>query len=141
MDRYTAAAHGADTLDRDSGGSNFPSISKDALESSSGDGGGGGKGDSRERAQLVLGELHRVVRLVDTLSKRMREGQGRRGSSSSGSSSQSRGGKGSEVGGGGSQGGPGGYDISASCFAQLENDLRKHLKAVTNDTMAILRRE
>ena len=139
MDRYTAAAHGADTLDHDSsggGGSDLPSSSKDALES-----GGGGKGNSRARAQLVLGELHRVVRIVDTLSKRIREGPGRRGSSSSGSSSQSSDGKGSEVGGGGLQGGPGGYDISASCFAQLENDLRKHLKAVTNDTMAILRKD
>lgn len=145
MDRYTAAAHGADTLDRSGdcgdGGSDFLSISKDTPESSSGDGDGGGKGDSRARAQLVLGELHRVVRLVVTLSKRMRGGQGRRGSSSSGLSSQTSGGKSSEISGGGSHGAPGGYEISESCFAQLENDLRKHLKAVTNDTMAILRRE
>lgn len=140
MDRYTAAVHGADTLDRDSGGgvgSEFPLSYKDSLESS----GGGCKGNSRTRAQLVLGELHRVVRIVDALSKRMREGQGRRSNSSSESSSQSGGGKGSEVGDGGLQGGPGGHQISASCFAQLENDLRKHLKAVTNDTMSILRRE
>ena len=123
MDRYTAAAQGADTIDRDSHDRN-------------------GKYSSRALAQLVLGELHRVVRIVDTLSKRMREGQGRQGNSSSGSSSSQSGrGKAPEVGAGGIQGGPGGYDISASCFAQLENDLRKHLKAVTNDTMAVLRRE
>lgn len=127
MDWYTAAAHGADTLDSDSisgGGSNFSSINRDTLESR-----GDGKSDSRARAQLVLGELHRVVRIVETLSKRMRESQGRQGISSPRSSSQS------------GCGSPGRYDISESCFAQLENDLRKHLKAVTNDTMAILRRE
>ena len=56
MDRYTAAAQGADTIDRDSHGN--------------------GKYSSRALAQLVLGELHRVVRIVDTLSKRMREGAG-----------------------------------------------------------------
>ena len=119
MDRYTAAAQEADKLDRD----------KD----------GNGKSSSRALAQLVLGEVHRVVRIVDTLSKRMREGQGRRGGNNrSGSPSRSGGGKGpAEVG----AHGPGGYDISESCFAQLENDLRKHLKAVTNDTMAVLRRE
>ena len=122
MDRYTAAAQGADTIDRDSHGN--------------------GQCSSRALAQLVLGELHRVVRIVDTLSKRMREGPGRQDSSSSGSSSSQSGrGKAPEVGAGGPQGGAGGYDISASCFAQLEKDLRKHLKAVTNDTMAVLRRE
>ena len=122
MDRYTAAAQRADALDRNSDGN--------------------GKCSSRALAQLVLGELHRVVRIVDTLSKRMREGQGRRGSGCSrSSSSQSGRGEAPEAGAGGPLGGPGGYDISASCFAQLENDLRKHLKAVTNDTMAVLRRE
>ena len=109
MDRYTAAAQWAVTLDHDSGGD--------------------GNGSSRALAQLVLGELHRVVRIVDTLSKRMGEGHGRQGSSSSSNSGSS------------SQSGGGGYDISASCFAQLENDLRKHLKALTNDAMAVLRRE
>ena len=117
MDRYTAAAQEADKLDRDNDGN--------------------GKSSSRALAQLVLGEIHRVVRIVDTLSKRMREGQGP-GKNRSGSPSRGGGGKGpAEVG----AHGPGGYDISESCFAQLENDLRKHLKAVTNDTMAVLRRE
>ena len=123
MDRYTAAAQEADKLDRDNDGN--------------------GKSSSRALAQLVLGEVHRVVRIVDTLSKRMREGPGRQGGNNNrpGSSSRSGGGgkgPGAEV---GARRPSGGYDISESCFAQLENDLRKHLKAVTNDTMAVLRRE
>ena len=119
MDRYTAAAQEADKIDRDNDGN--------------------GKSSSRALAQLVLGEVHRVVRIVDTLSKRMREGHGRLGGTNrSRSLSRSGGSKGpAEV----NAYGPGGYDISESCFAQLENDLRKHLKAVTNDTMAVLRRE
>ena len=121
MDRYTAAAHGSDTLDHISGC--------------------GDKGDSRARAQLVLGELHRVVRIVDTISKRMRECRSRRGSDSSTSLNKGGFGKGFDFGVDGTQGGPGGCDISASCFTQLEDDLRKNLRAVTNDTMAILRSE
>ena len=105
MDRYTAAAHGADTLERD----------------------GGGKENSRSRAQLVLGELHQVARIVDTLSKRMRES-----SSISTMPSQS---------GSGAPPCPGGYGISGSWSAQLEKDLQTHLKAVANDAMAILRRK
>ena len=122
MDRYTAAAQEADRLDRDNAGN--------------------GRSSSRALAQLVLGEVHRVVRIVDTLSKRMREGQARQqaqgGNNRCGPSSRGKGPAAAEL---GAPHGPGGYDISESCFAQLENDLRKHLKAVTNDTMAVLRRE
>ena len=124
MDRYTAAAQEADKLDRDN------------------DNDGHDKSSSRALAQLVLGEVHRVVRIVDTLSKRMREGPGRQGGNNrSGSSSRSGGGGMGPSAGVGARRPSGGYDISESCFAQLENDLRKHLKAVTNDTMAVLRRE
>ncbi len=131
MDRYSAAAQGANTPDRNSDGD--------------------GKCSSRTLAQLVLGDLHQVVRIVDTLSKRMREvhvqhgsgggGGGGGGSDDrSGSPSQGCEGNRSGVGARGPHGALGNHDISASCFAQLENDLRKHLKAVTNNTMAVLRR-
>ena len=127
MDRYSAAAQGANTPDRNSDGD--------------------GECSSRTLAQLVLGNLHQVVRIVDTLSKRMREvhvqqGSGGGGNSDDRSESSSQGCEGnrSGVGARGPHGALGNHDISASCFAQLESDLRKHLKAVTNNTMAVLRR-
>ena len=129
MDHYSAAAQAADTPDRNSEG--------DADCS------------RRTLAQLVLGDLHRVVRIVDRLSKRMRDVHVQRGSGGGGggnsddkSGSSSPGGEGNRyrVGARGRHGVLGNHDISAACFALLESDLRKHLKAVTNDTMAILRR-
>ncbi|KAL9634594.1 MAG: hypothetical protein Q9164_004000 [Protoblastenia rupestris] len=80
----------------------------------------------RVRAQLVLGELHRVVRLVEMLSKRLEEVRQNADVPMSGSNGDHGGGKGD--------------CISASVFTQLETDLRNHLRAVTKDTMTILRR-
>lgn len=78
------------------------------------------------KAQLVLGELHRVVRLVEMLSKRFEEYRRNTDVSMGGSDDHDRGGGKEEC-------------ISTSVFVQLEADLRKHLRAVTKDTMTILR--
>ena len=79
---------------------------------------------SRMRAQLILSELHRVVRSVELLSKRFERTRLRSSMPMS----------------------PGEEHtmarsdwISASIFVQLEADLRKRLQAVTKDTMTILR--
>ena len=81
---------------------------------------------SHAKAQLVLGELHRVVRLVEMLSKRFEEYRRNTDVSMGGSDDHdTSGGK--------------GECISTSVFVQLEADLRKHLRAVTKDTMTILR--
>ncbi|KAL8826602.1 MAG: hypothetical protein Q9191_003697 [Dirinaria sp. TL-2023a] len=81
---------------------------------------------SHARAQLVLGELHRVVRLVDMLSKRFEEYRRNTDVSMGGSDDHDSGGGKRDC-------------ISTSVFVQLEADLRKHLRAVTKDTMTILR--
>ena len=80
----------------------------------------GTEDDSRARAQLVLGELHRVVRIVDTVSRRMRVCQGRSGSYDAGALNKDGFGKERNI---GNDGGPGAYDISPSCLTQLESDL------------------
>ncbi|KAI9878039.1 MAG: hypothetical protein M1830_002090 [Pleopsidium flavum] len=85
----------------------------------------GGVDRSRMRAQLILSELHRVVRLVELLSKRFEEARLRTDVSMGGSGVEGMGTK---------------TDwISASIFVRLEADLRKRLRALTKETMAILR--
>lgn len=79
---------------------------------------------SRMRAQLILSELHRVVRSVELLSKRFERARLR---------SSLPLGPGEEAAGTRSDW------ISASVFVQLEADLRKRLQAVTKETMTVLR--
>jgi hypothetical protein len=76
----------------------------------------------RMRAQLILGEIHRVVRLVELLSQRFQEAR---------VTSNRVGNDEDEVGEG--------NWISASVFVQLEADLRQRLRVVVKDTMAVLR--
>ena len=78
---------------------------------------------SRMRAQLILSELHRVVRSVELLSKRFERARLR--SSMPGSPSEDNMARSDW--------------ISASIFVQLEADLRKRLQAITKETMSILR--
>ncbi len=74
----------------------------------------------RMRAQLILSELHRVVRLVELLSKRFEEARLR--TEDKGTNTHNS------------------HDwISASTFVRLEADLRTRLRAVTKETIAILR--
>lgn len=79
---------------------------------------------SRMRAQLILSELHRVVRSVELLSKRFERTRLRPSmpGSPEGEQTMAR----SEW-------------ISASIFVQLEADLRKRLQTVTKETITILR--
>jgi Aflatoxin regulatory protein/Fungal Zn(2)-Cys(6) binuclear cluster domain len=79
---------------------------------------------SRMRAQLILSELHRVVRSVELLSKRFERARLR--SSMPATPGEEHTMARSDW-------------ISASIFVQLEADLRKRLQAVTNETMTILR--
>ncbi|EPE29995.1 Zn2/Cys6 DNA-binding protein [Glarea lozoyensis ATCC 20868] len=76
----------------------------------------------RMRAQLILGEIHRVVRLVELLSQRFQEAR----------MTSNR------VGNDEDEAGEGNW-ISASVFVQLEADLRQRLRVVVKDTMAVLR--
>jgi Aflatoxin regulatory protein len=96
-----------------------------------------GNDQSRMAAQLVLSELHRVQRLVNLLSKRLEDIRLRNGGlsgSSSGSSSVADSGDVQVVRMGTSP-------LSGPTFYQLEADLRKRLRAVSSETIDILRRE
>ena len=96
-----------------------------------------GNDRSRMAAQLVLSELHRVQRLVNSLSKRLESIRVRNCSLPSPSSASS------------CYGDSGDSQImdakvsplSAPTFAQLETDLRKRLRMVSSETIDILRRE
>lgn len=81
----------------------------------------------RMRAQLVLSELHRVVRLVEQLSKRFQEARARINMAASSSGAEDAATK--------------GHWLSASVFVMLDADLRKRLQSLTKEMMAILRSE
>ncbi|MCJ1263558.1 hypothetical protein MMC22_003428 [Lobaria immixta] len=87
----------------------------------------GGFHDKRMRAQLILSELNRVVRLVELLSKRFKEARARAGVDVSTHNSGFDAG-GIKIG-----------RLSASILVQLEADMKQRLQAVAKDTMAILR--
>lgn len=97
-----------------------------------------GNDRSRMAAQLVLSELHRVQRLVNSLSKRLESIRLRNCSLPSPSSTASS-----------CYGDSGDSQIvdakvsplSAPTFSQLETDLRKRLRMVSSETIDILRRE
>lgn len=97
-----------------------------------------GNDRSRMAAQLVLSELHRVQRLVNSLSKRLENIRVRNCGlpSPSSASSSCYGDSGdSQI-----------HDakvtpLSAPTFSQLETDLRKRLRMVSSETIDILRRE
>lgn len=96
-----------------------------------------GNDRSRMAAQLVLSELHRVQRLVNSISKRLESIRVRNCSLPSPSSASS------------CYGDSGDSQIvdakvtplSAPTFSQLETDLRKRLRMVSSETIDILRRE
>ncbi|KAL6237524.1 Sterigmatocystin biosynthesis regulatory protein [Aspergillus navahoensis] len=88
-----------------------------------------GHHQSRMAAQLVLSELYRVQRLVTQVSRRL-ESVRRRSSSSSSSASSSV----PDFEGGLST------PLSSTTLAHLEDDLRKRLRAVSGETISILRR-
>ncbi|KAK4040409.1 aflatoxin regulatory protein-domain-containing protein [Parachaetomium inaequale] len=90
--------------------------------------------EKRMAAQLVLGELHRVQRLVNALSKRL-EGARLRVGSDSGRQAQP--GSGSASGSVGARA-PG---FSAATFFQLEGDLRTRLRVLCKETEDVLRGE
>lgn len=79
------------------------------------------------RAQLILNELNRVVRLVELLSKRFEDARGRARIEVSTDSSGLDPGE-AKIG-----------SLSASILVQLEADLKRRLQAVAKDAMAILR--
>lgn len=85
------------------------------------------RGSNIINAQLILGELQRIVSVVDSLGSRFKELRPP-----------------SEIGGGvigldhlASKS----YSISASVFTQLESDLRRRLRDVTNEIIEIIRGE
>lgn len=96
-----------------------------------------GTDSSRMAAQLVLSELHRVQRLVNSLAKRLESIRVRNCNLPSPSSASS------------SYGDPGDIQtvdakvtpLSVPTFSQLETDLRKRLRMVSSETIEILRRE
>ncbi|KAI9373003.1 Sterigmatocystin biosynthesis regulatory protein [Aspergillus egyptiacus] len=92
-----------------------------------------GHHQSRMAAQLVLSELYRVQRLVTQVSRRL-ESVRRRSSSSSSSTSTSTSSLGPD-----SEGGLA-TPLSSTTLAHLEDDLRKRLRAVSSETIGILRR-
>lgn len=83
--------------------------------------------DKPMRAQLILSELNRVVRLMELLSKRFEEARARAGIEVS-TDSSGLDARGIKIG-----------RLSASILVQLEADLKQRLQAVAKDTMAILR--
>lgn len=96
-----------------------------------------GNDRSRMAAQLVLSELHRVQRLVNSLSKRLESIRMRNCGLPSPSSSSSCYGD-----SGDSQITDGKVTpLSVPTFSQLETDLRKRLRMVSSETIDILRRE
>ena len=102
---------------------------------------------THDRAQLVLGELHRVVRMVDTLSKRIHERREWQ-DMANGASPRTQWDRVGDVSKDSLEKAGGcprvlseatRWGISVECIAKLERDLRTRLRAVTSDTMAILR--
>nr|QFQ50473.1 transcription factor [Aspergillus pachycristatus] len=88
-----------------------------------------GHHQSRMAAQLVLSELYRVQRLVTQVSRRLESIRRRSSSSSSSASSNTP----------DSEGGIS-TPLSSTTLAHLEDDLRKRLRAVSSETISILRR-
>ncbi|EME38895.1 AflR regulatory protein-like protein [Dothistroma septosporum NZE10] len=98
-----------------------------------------GSDNGRMAAQLVLSELHRVQRLVNLLSQRLEGVRLRNHVASSGSSSSLESiGEDSVV--GVSLSATAGSPLSSPTFDQLEADLRKRLRAVSFETIDVLRR-
>ncbi|PTU18985.1 hypothetical protein P175DRAFT_0402688, partial [Aspergillus ochraceoroseus IBT 24754] len=96
-----------------------------------------GNDQSRMAAQLVLSELHRVQRLVNVLSARLESIRQRTClSSNSISSSNSK----TDLGDISLHGGMRASPFSGPTFSQLEEDLRKRLRAISSETIEILRR-
>lgn len=96
-----------------------------------------GNDRSRMAAQLVLSELHRVQRLVNSLSKRLESIRLRSCSLPSPSSASSNCGDSGDSQIMDAKVSP----LSAPTFSQLETDLRKRLRMVSSETIDILRRE
>jgi hypothetical protein len=96
-----------------------------------------GNDQSRMAAQLVLSELHRVQRLVNLLSKRLEDIRLRNGGLSGSSSGTSSVADSGDV----QVGRTSASSLSGPTFYQLEADLRKRLRAVSSETIDILRRE
>ncbi|KAL4866713.1 hypothetical protein BDV12DRAFT_131209 [Aspergillus spectabilis] len=97
----------------------------------------GGRNQNRMAAQLVLGELHRVQRLVNALCSRLESIQLRNCHSSApvfSSSSTMEEMEDSLV--AAAQVSP----LSSSTFSHLEDDLRQHLRAISAEIIEILRR-
>jgi hypothetical protein len=84
-------------------------------------------------AQLVLGELHSVQRLVNALAKRLEEARSRMGSDP---------GQQSQSGSGLTSGVPGAQvqAFSATTLVQLEGDLRTRLRVLCKETVDVLRK-
>ena len=98
-----------------------------------------GSDQGRMAAQLVLSELHRVQRLVNLLSQRLESVRLRNHVASSGSSSSLDSiAEDSVV--GVSLSSTAGSPLSSPTFDQLEADLRKRLRAVSFETIDVLRR-
>ena len=96
-----------------------------------------GNDRSRMAAQLVLSELHRVQRLVNSISKRLESIRVRNCSLPSPSSASSCYGDSGDSQIVDAKATP----LSAPTFSQLEMDLRKRLRMVSSETIDILRRE
>ena len=91
----------------------------------------GGDDQGRMAAQLVLSELHRVQRLVNQLSMRLKSQGMRNGAGSPSSSSDSQ----DSVSDGESA-----LPFSATMLDQLEVDLRKRLRTLSLEIVEMLRR-
>ncbi|KAL8740305.1 MAG: hypothetical protein Q9190_006980 [Brigantiaea leucoxantha] len=121
MNWYAAAARGTDIKHtgspKVSGGSPLSNVSKYDLD---------GTDNARMRAQLILSELHRVVRFLERLSCRYEEAIAQRGAdiSMSGCGSAEKSSSGA---------------MSSSVFTQLRSDLKDRLQGVAKETMTILR--
>jgi hypothetical protein len=91
----------------------------------------------RIAAQLVLSELHRVQRLVSALTQRLESIRLRARASQEMGCELESGGVGERRGGGGGARTP---PFSVPTFCQLEEDLRKRLRALSSETIDVLRR-
>ncbi|KAL2819644.1 aflatoxin regulatory protein-domain-containing protein [Aspergillus cavernicola] len=102
-----------------------------------------GHHQSRMAAQLVLSELYRVQRLVTLVSRRLEALRHRSPSSESSTSSSSVSSSVLDSGGGYGSLALSGIPtspLSSTTLAHLEDDLRKRLRAVSSETINILRR-
>ncbi|KAL9035831.1 MAG: hypothetical protein Q9214_006412 [Letrouitia sp. 1 TL-2023] len=120
MTWYASAAKGTESKPsgKTSGASSPASVGKYNLD---------GTDNARMRAQLILSELHRVVRFLERLSKRFEEAVAHK---SGGDVS---------MGGCSMDGMHGSGFMSASVFTQLKNDLKERLQVVAKETMGILK--